>query len=263
MRYLNRLETQLVAASRELSGAPAGPAYRARTRLPIFVRRHAYLSAALALVTVAGASGAIADASGLFQGPDLSAPSPLGTASSIPSDMASSFAIFRRARAPQIDALPAYPPPGLDVSGGLGRHYGVNLNLSRFVGSVDGTSVWLVPGSTGTCMYTARDGGSCAANDLVATQGTVIALVPVAGGPDAFIGVVPDDASVTATNTDGTQGTVTRSGGAYSVTGDANLRSITIHEAAGHTLTLPAPGPAPTASPTTTSQTTSSTGAAS
>jgi hypothetical protein len=78
---------------------------------------------------------------------------------------------------------------------------------------------------------------------LLATHGEFLALVPVAGGANTFIGIAPDGASVTATNTDGTQGAVSRSGGAYSISGDANLREVTIHEADGTTLTLPSPGP--------------------
>jgi hypothetical protein len=237
MRYLNQLEGQLVAASRELSGATA---QRPRGRFWVFVRRHSYLSAAFTLVTVAAASGAIADPS-LLAPPDLSAPSPLGTASSIPGDLASAFAILRRAPQPA-DALPAGTSV-TDVAGGLGAHYGINPSLSRFVGTVNGTAIWLVPGSAGACMYTPHSGGSCAPNSLVTSQGEFLALVPVAGGPNTLIGIAPDGASVTATNTDGTQGPVSRSGGAYIISGDANLREVTIHEADGRSLTLPSPRP--------------------
>jgi hypothetical protein len=248
MRYLNLLEDQLVAASRELSGAPAGSTRRVRSRLHAIARRHTYVSAVLALATVVAASGAIAEASGLLGPPDLSAPSPLGVAQSIPGGLASSFAILRRAPQPA-DALPAGTTLTA-VAGGVGSHYGINIELSRFVGTVDGTAIWLVAGSTGTCMYTAHDGGVCAANDLVSSQGLLGAQVPVADGADTFIGVVPDGASVTATNTDGTPGPVSRSGAAYSVSGDADLRSVTIREADGQLLTLPAPAPfSPPSSP--------------
>ena len=247
MRYLNQLEAQLVAASRELSGAPPASAGPVRARLRAMTRRHRYASAVLALATALAASGAIADAAGLLGPPDLSAPSPLGVASSIPSGLASSFAILRRDPQPA-DALPLGTTL-MAVAGGVGSHYGINITLSRFVGTVDATSMWLVTGSTGSCMYTAHDGGVCAANDLVSSQGLVGAQVPVAGGADTFIGVVPDGASVTATNTDGTPGPVSRSGAAYSVSGDADLRSVTIHEADGQVVTLPAPGPVSAPSP--------------
>ena len=241
MRYLNLLEAQLVAASRELSGTPVGSTRRPRTRVRALVRRHTYISAALALVTLAAASGAIADASGLLGPPDLSAPSPLGTASSIPTDLASSYAILRRPRDPS-DALPPETPP-IAVGGGTTAHYGININLSRYVGTVNGTKMWLVAGSTGACMYTADQGGACAATAVATTQGLFGAQVPVAGGADTFIGLIPDGASVTATNTDGTPGFVERSGSAFAVTGDLGLRTVTIHEPDGGHLTLPAPGP--------------------
>jgi hypothetical protein len=196
-------------------------------------------------VTVAAASGAIADASGLLGPPDLSAPSPLGTPSSIPSDLAASFGILLRTPEPS-DTLPAGTSLTA-VAGGLGTPCGINVDLSRFVGSVDRTSISLVVGGTGACIYTSTQGGSCAPTALATTQGLVATLVPLAGGAATFIGVVPDGASVTAMNTDGSSGPVARSGGAYSVSGDGNLRSVTIRDANGQTFTLPAPGPAPAA----------------
>jgi hypothetical protein len=69
MRYLNLLEAQLVAASRELSAPPTGSPRGARARVRALARRHTYLSTALALVSVVAASGAIADASGLLASP--------------------------------------------------------------------------------------------------------------------------------------------------------------------------------------------------
>jgi hypothetical protein len=246
MRYLNRLEAQLVAASRELSGAPARASARRRASVRTLIRRHTYLSTALAIATLA-ATGAIADAAGLFAPPDLSAPSPLGTATTIPSDLASSYAILRRSREPA-DAL----PPGTDaiaVGGGTTAHYGINISLSRFVGTVNGTRMWLVAGSTGDCMYTADQGGVCSPTTFATTQGLVGAQVPVAGGADTVIGLVPDDATVTATNTDGTPGPVQRSGNAFAVTGDPNLHTVTIHEPNGQHVVLPAPAPFSPAAP--------------
>jgi hypothetical protein len=240
MRYLNRLEAQLVAASRELSGAPAPTPAGRSASVWTLIRRHTYLSTALAIATLA-ATGAIADAAGLFAPPDLSSPSPLGTATTIPSDLASSYAILRRSREPA-DAL----PPGTNaiaVGGGTGAHYGINVSLSRFVGTINGTRMWLVAGSTGACMYTADQGGACAATKTATTQGLVGTQVPVAGGADTFIGLIPDDATITATNTDGTPAPIKRSGNAFAVTGDPDLHTVTIHEPSGHDLVLPAPAP--------------------
>ena len=238
MKYLDTLQGQLVAASRELADSPERPARRRRVRFPALVGRHAYLSAALAVVTLAAASGAIADASGLL-GPNLSTPSPLGAAASVPSGLASSFAILRRPRDPFLDALPAAGATGaISVAGGIGQHYGVDIHLSRFAGAAGGVSVWLIPGSTGTCIYVSNGGGVCGSNDSVNKQGLVQHLIPVAGGATTFIGVVPDGATVTTMNLDGAEQRVSLAGGAFSITGDPNLRSVTIHEPGGQTLTL-------------------------
>jgi len=67
------------------------------------------------------------------------------------------------------------------------RHWGVNPDLSRFIGTVDGTWIWLVPGSVGSCIY--------------------------------------------------------------SISGDPNLRSFTIHDASGKTFTTSAPGRGPAPQP--------------
>lgn len=240
MRYLNRLEAQLVAASRELSDAPARAPRRRRAGVITLIRHHTYLSTALAIATLA-ATGAIADAAGLFGPPDLSAPSPLGTARTIPSDLAASYAILRRPRGPG-DALPA----GTDataVGGGTAAHYGINVTLSRFVGTVNTTRMWLVAGSTGACMYTANQGAVCAPTLIAATQGLTGAQAPISGGADTIIGLVPDGAEVTATNADGTAVPVQRSGNAFAIGGAPGLHEINIREANGqhHVLAAPAP----------------------
>ena len=99
-------------------------------------------------------------------------------------------------------APPGTPP--IAVGGGAAAGYGININTSRYVAPVNGTKMWLVAGGAGACMYTADQGGACAATAVATTQGLFGAQVFVAGGADTFIGLVPDGASVTATNTDGT-----------------------------------------------------------
>jgi hypothetical protein len=244
MQYLNHLQAQLVAASRELADQPA--AVRARRPAGVLVRRPARLSVLLALVTLAGASAAIAETN-VFSGPDtnLGVPSPLGTAQTIPSGLASAFADLRRP-ATSADALPAGTTL-IAVAGGLSAHYGINPGLSRFVGTVDGTRVWIVAGSTGACMYTDNAGGSCARDDHVTADGLFGLQVPTSGSADTFIGILPDSATVTATNADGTLATVTRAGAAWEVSNDPNLRSVTIDEANGHTVTLTVPTNSPPA----------------
>jgi hypothetical protein len=130
------------------------------------------------------------------------------------------------------------------------RHWGVNPDLSRFLGAVDGTRIWLVPGSIGSCIYGPGGGGSaCGPNGPIVEQGILLALVPVNGSAPSIVGVVPDGATVTATNTNGLPAPVLRSGNAYAISGDPNLRSFAIHDASGKTFTTPAPGRAPAPQP--------------
>lgn len=246
MKYLNLLETQLVQASRELYSATGEAAPRARTRLRTNVRRHATASIVVVLLTLTVASVAIGDAAGVLTLPAFwqenpAAPSPYGTTSSIPGSLASAFAILRGPREPT-DALPATGQEAIAV-GVSGQHYGVNLTLSRFAGTVDGQSLWLVPGNAGSCIYGSGEFGAiCTANDLAVTQGIFGVLVPIDGGAVTIHGIVPDDATVTATNTDGIPAPVTRSGNLFSVSGDTNLRGVTVHNALGHAYNIPAPG---------------------
>jgi hypothetical protein len=65
--------------------------------------------------------------------------------------------------------------------------------------------------------------------------------VPDAGGADTFLGVVSDNAGVIATNNDGSQASVSRSGDAYIVSGDPNLHSVTVREANGQDQTSAVP----------------------
>jgi hypothetical protein len=229
MRYLDLLEQQLVDASRELSGASSGR--NATKRISPFralLQRHTALSAAAAVLALAATSGAIA--AGILRFPDLTAPSPLGQTHSIPSDLASSFAVLRRDRQAG-DALPGRAP-GADTTD-LGRHWGLNLNLSRLAGAVDGERIWLVPGNEGTCMNLADGSGACGPNDLVAAQGLVLMLVPVSGGAVTFIGVLPDGSSITATDANRSHHRVARAGAAFRISGDPNLREVTIHKRDG------------------------------
>ncbi|MGA2470990.1 MAG: hypothetical protein ABSG64_09905 [Solirubrobacteraceae bacterium] len=188
----------------------------------------------IALIAATITSVAAADASGVL-GPDwnLSTPSPLGTAQSVPSVLSSAFAVMRRAPQPG-DALPSGAGANA-VAGGVAAHYGINTSLSRFVGTIDGTSFWLVAGSTGACLYTSNQGSICARDDPVVTSGFV-------GAGATFVGALPDGASITAANSDGSAAQVLRSGAAFEVPIDARLQSVTIHEANGNEETLPSPG---------------------
>jgi len=234
-----------------LPAATGSSVSRARTRLRTTVSRHTRTSVAVALLALIAASGAIADAAGVVTLPafwqqEPAAPSPYGTASSIPSDLASSFAILRRPPQPAIDALPAAAAAAITAGPG-GQHYGVNPALSRFAGTVNGVTFWLVPGNFGSCMYTSTDGSVCTSNPLISTEGAQALLVPDAGGPATLIGIVPDGATITATNADGSGFSLRLNVAAYTVSDDPNLRSVTVHETDGQQYTSPIPAPAITA----------------
>jgi hypothetical protein len=253
MSYIDLLQNQLIAASERLGRSPLP---RPSRRI---ISGRGRLHATIAVLLITSVSAAIADATGVL-GPDLdfSAPSPLGKATVIPNQLSSSFEALRRSPKPG-DVLPA----GVSVdavAGGLNVHYGINLALSRLAGSVDGTSIWIVPGSTGACIYTSDEGSVCARDDVVTTVGLVgvSGSSSRAGASPTFIGVVPDGAYVTALARDGSQVAVSRSGAAYEVSGVPQLASVTVHETDGQNFTLPVPGarsgmasPAPGAQATT------------
>lgn len=237
MRYLRQLEQQLVGASRELSAAGSGSSATKRiSRFRALGQRHTVLSAAAAVLALAATSGAIAAA--VLGFPDLTAPSPLGQAQAVPSELTSSFAVLRRDRRAG-DALPTKAIGGTPTgSGDLVRHWGINVKLSRLAGVVDGERIWLVPGNVGSCIGLADGSGACGPNKLVAVQGLVLMLVPVSGVPVTFIGVLPDGAWITATDVNGSHHRVTSAGAAFRISRDPDLRDVTIHKHDGTTVKL-------------------------
>ncbi len=219
---------------------------------------------AVAILTLTVAFAAIADAAGVLTLPafwqqEPNVPWPEGTAMSIPGSLASSFAILRAPRQPTIDALPPGGDAAITTPGGIGGHYGANPALSRYAGTIDGTSFWLVPGNLGSCGYTSNEGTICTSNARMSSQGTQGLLVPDAGGPDTFLGIVLDNATVTATNNDGSHAPVSRSGNAYIVSGDPNLHSVTVREANGQDHANDVPSQPPPASRIATSPASSTT----
>jgi hypothetical protein len=236
------------AIAAERAGTPTAVPARnvVRPRWRAYTRRHRRLTAGVALAVVLAASAGIAAAAGVLL-PDLTSPAPGGPASSPPSSLTSSFAVLRAPRR-ATDSLPAAGTASMTTE--PTRHWGVNPNLSRFIGAVDGTRIWLVPGSIGSCIYGPGGGGSaCGPNGPIVEKGLMLALVPVNGSAPSIIGITPDGASVTAKNADGSPAPVSRAGNAYAMSGDPNLRSFTVHDASGKTFTTPAPARAPAPQP--------------
>jgi hypothetical protein len=181
------------------------------------------------------ATGAVAAAAGLFGPQNLSEPSPLGPARTIPTSLAASFAPLRRVRRAS-DALPANALPEgtspVRLDGTAVGHYGINLTLSRVAGDVGGETIWLVPGSTGVCAFTEFDGFTCEPNLLAVQHGLVFGRVVTSGAPSTTIGVVPDGATVTAVASDGTSHQVALSGNVFKLR-DGNIAKIAIRTVGG------------------------------
>jgi hypothetical protein len=232
MEYLDRLGIQLVDASERLSAEMVReqPDGRARGRK----RRRALVAGTTTLLVAAFA--AVGGAAGLFE-TDLTAPAPGGVALAIPSVVRSSFAAARTARG-TADGLPLGSSKSLTAAGSLAVHYGVNPALTRLIGVVNGTAVWLVPGSTGSCIWVGEEGAECAPNYIVTTQGLALTRVPLSGAPSSTLGVLPDGATVTASNDNGSPATISHAGAAYYVVGQSTTTRITVHTADGSTVRL-------------------------
>jgi hypothetical protein len=213
-------------------------------------RRVVLVAAAVVLMVLLAA---VADAAGLInvsalwqQQPNVA--SPEGVATSIPSDLAEAYAVLRQPR-DSADALTGGPAGGyaaITVPGGGGGHYGASPSLSRYLGTIDGTAFWLVPGNLGSCLQTSNDGTSCTSNARMETTGTLGLLAGMAGHPSTVLGAIPDTASIAATTTDGSPATVQRASNAFMVSG-TNLETVTIHPQNGRNYTIdipetPAPG---------------------
>lgn len=191
------------------------------------------------VVGVLGASGGVAWAISTNDSqPDLSAPSPSGMATSIPAQLSAAYPFLSAAR----QAADTFPADGAQtLSDGIASHYGVNPALAMAAGSVGGSTVWLVPGATGSCVYDSQSGGAeCASNDVVTSQGIALTLVPVSGGDTTVVGVLPSGASVTATNATGTSVPVAQDGSAFYVVG-AQGGSVNVQTSAAGTTSFSPP----------------------
>jgi hypothetical protein len=197
-------------------------------------------------VAVAGAATGVAIAD--VSGPDLSAPSPAGTASSAPAELASAFSAIAAPRKPA-DILPPEAATSFTEPGSFGTHYGVNVDLSRLMGVANGTSVWLVPGSTGSCILVSSGGSVCGSNESASAEGMFLAIVPANGGAAPWvIGIVPDGAHIETRTAAGTQAPAASVGGnAYFISGADGTQSFTVvtRSGASYTYELPDGTPPP------------------
>lgn len=157
------------------------------------------------------------------------------------------FKLFRVNAAHAADAIgtPARPADLGDVPG-----FGTDPSQAHYVQVQSGFGVWVVPGSAGVCMFVPVSlprgtiyRGRC--NTVAAADsGGFRGIVGQPGSRIAF-GLVPDgNSSVTVTHTDGSTTTTPVDGNVYATSAD-NLESITVHDASGHTVSLPTVLPSP------------------
>lgn len=205
-----------------------------------------------ALITVAAsAGGTLAATSGSSSSNQRSsAGSPQSTMSqAVPNELTSSFASLRRAvRA--ADSLPAEAEATVTHAGNS-LSYGLDPSQARLVGEAGGSKIWLVPGTSGSCLYDALSGGAaCAANAEVSAYGLSLLLVPVSGAQPTLVGLLPDGASITATDSRGSKTSMPTSSSVFRVTGYGG-GNVTIQTVAGspQVLSIPSPSPAPAGPP--------------
>lgn len=145
----------------------------------------------------------------------------------VPSDLASSYGFLT---SPSAIALPAGLTSQIDGSG-----YGINPSLGREAGSVKTERLWLIPGSSGSCIEIDDGGSACGSNTLVEQQGAWLILQPVSGATVTVYGIVPDGATVS-----GDGASVSRSANAVMVAPNSSAPAdFTIHTAGGANVTLP------------------------
>lgn len=197
-----------------------------------------------ALVTVgASAGGTLAATSGSTPHRPHSVHSRAQMAESTPSELASAFSSFKRAAGPE-DALPMGAVS--TINGSVNAGYGLNPSLSRLLGEAGGSKIWLVPGSTGSCLYDALSGGAiCASNSAVRSQGLTLLLVPVSGAQPTLVGAVPDGSTVTAKDRSGSATGIPVPDSVFRVSGYGG-GDLTIQTPSGtQVVPIPTPAPAP------------------
>lgn len=128
-------------------------------------------------------------------------------ASAVPSDLGSSF--------PALNSSSTPLPDGLATSlGSAGQGYGLNPTLGRQMGTVDSQQIWLVPGSSGSCLEVASGGTACASNATAEQDGLWLMLKPVSGASPTIYGIAPAPATLTPI---GNSAAIVRSGEAVVV----------------------------------------------
>lgn len=187
-------------------------------------------------VVACGSAAGIALTVGVAAGSDQGTSTPTrvvsAVAASVPSGLATSYRVLG---ASSSTAMPTRL--GSDL-GYAKQGYGVNPSLGREAGSVGNQHLWLVPGSSGSCLELGDGGSACGSNAVTEHRGLWLMLKPVSGAVPTIYGIVPDGATVSA---DAASPRISRSGNAVTVTPTSDSSGqIGIHTA-NRTVDIPVP----------------------
>jgi hypothetical protein len=105
--------------------------------------------------------------------------------STVPSALQNAFVAFQRPST-QSDALPS------NVDTASLQQQGINPSLSRLVVSTQSLQMWMVPGSTTSCLVSTTGLGGCDLNDDIVNRGLVGGVV--GGNGQMWFGVLPTGA---------------------------------------------------------------------
>lgn len=189
-------------------------------------------------VVACGVAAGIALTVGVAAGSNQRTPTTLATqttsrvAATVPSDVASSYRFLASSSSTGL-------PTSLASSLGWAAGYGVNPSLGRKAGSVGTQHLWLVPGSSQTCLELDSGGSACGSNALVEQRGVWLMLKPVSGAAPTLYGIVPDGATVSG---EAASANVSQSGNTVMVTPSSSTPGhFVLHTASGAKVDMTVP----------------------
>ena len=189
-----------------------------RTIVPILL---AAAVSAVAAITISEASSAPVRASA---GPALGR------------SLKDTFSVLRSAKAGATSsqaALPAATATHLTEPNAEVSEYGLEPARATYVALTSTAHGWVVPGRSGICLVLPSPSnpiyiGTTCASTTSADAGGLIAVERPTSGPPVAYGLVPNGASVTATDVDGSSTTVPITSGLF-LYGGQTVRSVTVH----------------------------------
>jgi hypothetical protein len=153
----------------------------------------------------------------------------------LPSLLARNFGVFRRAVSGRARAAAGQFP---GVRSRVVASWGLAVGDATEIPNSVGLNLWLVPGSTGTCLvwrYGADDGGSgdCVPNSMAAA-GDLSPLMGLTNGDTIVMGLAPDtNTTVRLVRADGSSQSVPVSNNVYVVATARAFTSVTLRDSGG------------------------------